>query len=83
MPNFEIPAIPEIDFKEMKDYAFALKKKAEDNASAIIIVLLIIIALIALVSAVNDMKKIRELRKLRRACTGSNTMCDDCLIEEI
>ncbi|MDR0903198.1 MAG: hypothetical protein LBM59_01025 [Ruminococcus sp.] len=83
MPNFELPEIPEIDFNEMKDYALALKQKAEKNASAIIIILLIIIAVLAFVIAVNDMKKIRELKKLRRVCMNRTPSCDDCLIEEI
>jgi hypothetical protein len=83
MPNFELPEIPEIDFNEMKDYALALKKKAEQNSSAIIILLLAIIAVIAFVMAINDMKKIRELKRLRRACMERGAFCDDCLIEEI
>jgi hypothetical protein len=72
--------IPDLD--EVKVYAQKMRKNAEDNATALIILLLVVIAFIGLIQIILSVKKIRELKKLRRTCRTISEKpvcyCEDC-----
>jgi hypothetical protein len=73
--NIKLP-----ELSEVKDYAVKVRKNAEDNATALIILLLAAIAIIGFISVLQSAKKIRELKKIRKACRNNcvTVDCSDC-----
>jgi hypothetical protein len=70
--------VPDLD--EVKAYALKLRKEAEDNATALIILLLVIIAFIGFIQIILSVKRYRELKRIRKICRNNayDKDCYDC-----